>query len=227
MNGLEIRRLEMFRRVIEFWHAHIEHFPPTTLGRALFVSLDAIRVEIEEAAAAQSAAGGSARLGTAGKGTARTRLRGVLEMIVRTARAMAFSIPGFDDKFRMPHNVSDQVLLNTARAFAAEAPPFKDEFIRHELPADFLETLNASIADFERGVQGQNTGNAARQSAKATIDAAVKRGMEAVRRLNPIILNKFKDDPAALASWESARHVERSPRPKPEENNNQPAPPPQ
>ena len=33
--------------------------------------------------------------------------------------------------------------------------------------------------------------------------------MTALRRLDVIVRNKFSDDPATLAAWEHARHIER------------------
>ncbi|HEX3561075.1 MAG TPA: hypothetical protein VHU19_17910 [Pyrinomonadaceae bacterium] len=36
--------------------------------------------------------------------------------------------------------------------------------------------------------------------------------MTAVRRLDAIVRNKFRDDPPTLAAWEHARHVERAAR---------------
>jgi hypothetical protein len=36
--------------------------------------------------------------------------------------------------------------------------------------------------------------------------------MNAVRELDAIVRNTFRDDPATLAEWTSARHIERAPR---------------
>jgi hypothetical protein len=52
--------------------------------------------------------------------------------------------------------------------------------------------------------------------ASTAIEEAVERGMEAVRRLDRIIKNKFDDDPIILAAWERAKHVERPTRPAPD-----------
>lgn len=227
MNNVVIRRFEMFRRVRDFGAARVDSFAPKSLARELFDIVSSVVVELQEAAAAHTAAGGSARQSTAGKAATRAELRESLEAISRTARAMDYTSTGIEEKFRLPRKASDQVLLNTARAFAAEAEPLKDEFVRHELQPDFIDNLKADIADFERAIQGQNTGNEARQSARQSIDTAVERGMNAVRRLHPLILNKFRFDAPTLAAWESARHVERPARPKPEENKTEPAPPPQ
>jgi hypothetical protein len=41
-------------------------------------------------------------------------------------------------------------------------------------------------------------------------------GIKTMQELDPVMRNLFADDPAALAQWYSARHVERAPRRKKE-----------
>lgn len=212
MNDLEVRRYEMFKRVRDFGATHAASFPANTLGGELFATIGAVVTELDGHAAAQSSGGSSARQSTATKAVARAALREDLEAIRRTARSMALDSPGLDNKFRLPRNANDQVLLSTARAFAADAVPLTTEFVRHEMPSDFLADLNADIADFERAVNGQNLGIDTRVTATAAIDAAIERGMQAARRLDAVVRNKFSNDPARRAAWESARHTERLPR---------------
>jgi hypothetical protein len=101
------------------------------------------------------------------------------------------------------------MMLASARAFAADAVPFKAEFIRHEMPADFLDDLAADIAAFEASITEQNRSRDARIAATGSIDEAIERGIAALRQLDAIVRNKFRDDPATLAAWASASHVER------------------
>jgi hypothetical protein len=48
-------------------------------------------------------------------------------------------------------------------------------------------------------------------AATVAVSDAAERGHNAVRELDAIVRNIFRDDPAALAEWESASHVERPP----------------
>lgn len=50
--------------------------------------------------------------------------------------------------------------------------------------------------------------------ATAAIDKLIEGGMTAVRELDPIVRNIFANEPAKLAAWLSASHVERAPRRK-------------
>lgn len=47
-------------------------------------------------------------------------------------------------------------------------------------------------------------------SATAALDDAVERGVNKVRQIDVVVRNKFRDNPATLAEWESARHTERA-----------------
>ncbi len=74
---------------------------------------------------------------------------------------------------------------------------------------------------------GQDASKGARKSAGTSIDEAIGRGLDAVRRLDPIIRNKFANEPAVLSEWEGARHIRRGPRSQREDgggNNNNPPP---
>lgn len=212
MNDLETRRHEMFVRVRDFGTTHAVSFPVNTLGGEQYAVVRAAVEDLARASASQSSGVGSAQHATASRSVARAELREELQAISQTARAMALDDPGLENKFRMPRSGSDAALLTTARAFALDAAPLKDDFIKHELPATFLADLQTAIDDFERAVGSQNTNRETHVSATVSIDSTIERGMNAVRRLDAIVRNKFRDDAATLAAWESARHVERATR---------------
>ncbi len=204
---------EMFMRVSEFGVAKTAQFPAPTLGGRLLADLNVVRAELDAQAARQSSGRSSAKQGTTTRQEAREDLREDLEAISRTARAMSEDVPGLEDKFRRPHvRSSDQALLAAARAIAADAVPFKQTFIDYGLPSDFLEDLSADIAAFETAINAQESGRRGHVTATAAIDEIIERGMKIVRRLDAIVRNTFRDDPASLAAWLSARHVERAAR---------------
>ncbi len=102
----------------------------------------------------------------------------------------------------------DASLLNRARAFIEVATPLKAEFIALEMPVTFLEDLAASIDSFESAANSQNLNRSKRIAATAAIKAVIARGVRAVRTLDSIVRNKYANDPAKLAAWESASHLE-------------------
>jgi hypothetical protein len=221
MKDTERRRLEMFIRVREFGTAHIAQFPPPSFAGEQFTILNNAINSLETHTSAQSSGRGTARESVSSKAAARDELMRDLEAISRTARAMAQTTPGLNDKFRIPHNRSDQEVLAAARAAASDALPLKAEFIRRGMPSDFLEDLQADIDEMEQAVMRKAQGTESHVTATAAIDREVERGMSAVRELDPVVRNSFASDPATLAAWFSASHVERSPKRQPQP----PAPP--
>lgn len=173
----------------------------------------------------QTSSRGASSQGTMSKAAARSALREDMETISRTARAMAFDSPGLDERFRLPRGNNDQSLVSAARAFLKDAEPLKAEFIRHELPAGFLDALRDGIEEFERASASQNNNRVARVAATSAIDAAIERGIVTVRQLDVVVRNKFRDDPSTLAAWTSASHTERTTRARKPAQPDTPAPP--
>jgi hypothetical protein len=205
---------EMFQRVEDFSAARLADFPVGSRGRELFALVSAAIADFDKHSAAQSSGASDARRSTSNKDAARSALREDLDQISETARAMAFEVDGLDQKFRLPRYLNDQKLRETARAFAADAPAFKATFIRYEMPADFLEDLAADITEFEAASQHQNIGIENQVTGSVGVATAREQGMNAVRQLDAVVRNKYRSDPATLAAWERARHIERTTRAK-------------
>src|SRR5947208_8015323 len=130
MDDRDLRNYEMVLHVSGFGAENAADFPSTTLGGELFAKIKASVTKLESHIAARSSGGSSARAGTSSKSAAREALRDSLEKISRTARAMSQTMPGLNDKFRLPRSMTDQDLLGVARAFAADATPIKSDFLR-------------------------------------------------------------------------------------------------
>jgi len=214
MNDKEIRSYEMILRVSDFGAEQAAIFPSASLGGELLARISAAAQELGNHHADQVSGNTSARRGTATKAVARAALRKALQRLHRTARSMSQTMPGIDSKFRIQRNMSDQTLLGTAEAAAVDAAPIKNDFIRFAMPADFLEDLNGHIAEFQTALTTQQTGKGHRVMATAAIDDTLEDALSAVRQLDAIVRNTFHDDPARLAAWSSASHVERAPKRK-------------
>jgi hypothetical protein len=213
MNDRENRRLQMFIRARDFGVAHSSDFTDGSLGRQLVATLTTTITEIENHAAAEVSGKGQARQGSATRSMAREALREDLEAINRTADAMGADVPGLEGKFELPP-VNDQLLLNAARAFVTDAAPLRGQFVAHELPADFLDVLNADIVALETAISEQASGVGDHVAAGASIDDAMGRGNDAVRKLDAIVQNRYVNNPGVLAEWASASHTERAPQRK-------------
>ncbi len=209
MNSLAIRRYETLKRVRDFGAVRITAFPEASYARELFDKVTNIVNELKGHGADQTTGRGEASSKTTTKAAVREELREALMAINRTARVLAFKTKGLDDKFRFPHNATDQALLNAARAFATAAEPLKAEFIKRELPADFIDQLNGLINSFEDTSSQQSVAKGSRVAARVAIDETISQGLQIIRELDAIIRNKFVSDAKTLAAWEQASHTER------------------
>lgn len=214
MNDYLRRHYEMLLRVRDYGVQYTASFPIGTRGHELFADLSSIVTEIEQLAAAQQSNSRSAREGTTQRGEARTELREQMEAISDTARSMALDTTGLEDKFRMPRGrPADLELLSTARAFATDALQLTEQFINYGMPADFLDRLNAAIETLEQAIDSQQRSRRSQVSATSGLDETVERGVNKVRQLDAIVRNTFRNQPAQLSEWETARHTERPPQP--------------
>lgn len=208
MNDLERSYYNAFVSVRDFGNQNAADFPAVSLGGQNFASIGEAVDEMEQSGAAQ--ASGAGRQITMQKGLALAELREDLRAVNRTARALAVDDSGVGELFRMPVGNNEQNLLAAARAFLTNATPLKTQFIEFGLPADFLEDLQADIAAYEQAASEKSTTKSAKVSATASMGGSVEKGLNALRRLRAIVPNKYRDNPAKLAAWTSASHVERA-----------------
>ena len=210
MNDKERRLHEMLDRVNAFGSAHAKEFPTGTIGHEMFgivlqCSQEAIRQTTEHTS--------ERRRGTAGaKLQARKALFDVLGAIRRTAHAIALDSPGFERRFRLPAGNGGPRLFEAARSLQTAARESAAEFIAHGLPATFLDDLASRMDAFEHAMRESRQSRFARRSAKRGLNASLAAGFRAVRRLDAVVPNTLGADSKALAAWQRARRVARSPR---------------
>lgn len=212
MDDYTRRRLNMLIRVRDFGVENAADFPAGSAGATNFAAVGTAIDDVEASGADQSSGFSSGRQSTAQKAAAREELRDAMEAISVTARALSFDIIGLEDKFRMPRGNNDQNLLNAARMFATDAVEYQAQFIEYGLPATFIADLTADINAFDATVTEQNEALDEQVEATAAIDTAIENGMKAVKRLEAIVTNAYRNKPAQLAAWTSASHVERPPK---------------
>ena len=212
MNDRQRRRQERVAQVRDFTTTVKISFPAGSKGAASIERINQLVERVAALAASYETNRRVVRTGTDGKSEAREALRALLSAIGRTARAIGMDNPDVRGKFRLPdNNPNNQTLVSTARSFLAEATPLKAQFIEYGMSADFLDVLDAKIKEFESHAEQQHTGQSSRVADRAAIDAALDEADAEIARFDAIVRNKFANDPATLAAWETARHTERVP----------------
>jgi hypothetical protein len=226
LNNIHRRRLERLARVSAYASTNAADFPlDTGKGGHAAADIKAILAEIETLETSRMSNQHSLRQATGGKLDARNSLRAQLRAISDTAKTIGLDHPEVKGAFKFKGaSVSDAILLTTARAFALAVLPLKARFIEYDMPPDFLDKLNASIASFEQHLDRQTAGQGENINANVSIEAAFRRGDAALERLDTAVRNKYRDDHTKLAAWESARRLERAPHTKRSGGNSQTPP---
>ncbi|MGB7922629.1 MAG: hypothetical protein WCF57_05235, partial [Pyrinomonadaceae bacterium] len=209
MIDTQTRQYEAFLAIRAFGTEDPTRFPAGTLAAELYASLLSIIEQVEATTSEQASGMRAFREGSANIEAARKQLHNFLKAISRTARTL--DAPGMTEKFRLPGRLKDQELLTLARSFAADAAPLKTEFVRRGLAADFLDTLASLIANFEAAITHRLDSKTTQVTATAALKDLIRQGMVIKTKLDAIVRNTYANDPATLAAWTSASHVERPP----------------
>ena len=205
MNKREIRQYEMLVRVRDFGTTHGERFPEASLARQGFGTVGQAVKELTEFAMAQMAA---TRRTAKARQAARTTLIDALEAVSRTARVIDVQESGFTNTFQLPKRQPAQALLTAGRLFARDAAPVAALFTARAMPDTFISDLNALVETFERAIRARDTGRGESAAARTRIEAALASGVAAVRQLDVIVTNHFRDDAATTAAWLKDRQVQ-------------------
>jgi hypothetical protein len=209
MTNVQTHETDAYQRVKKFATDHAADFPGASLGGQQFAIVTAAVPQAQGQAADQLSAKGDRGQATKTKGQIHPDLHDQMKAISESAHTLAdLGTTGLDAKFRMPRSGGHGALLTAARQFLKDATPMKTQFLSVNLPADFLDTLTQSISDFDNATDDQTgglEGQASSTTGLANTNAAARK---ALRNLNTIVRNTYKNNPAVLAEWTIASHIE-------------------
>jgi hypothetical protein len=211
MQKSETRILEMLFRVRQWILSHSAVFPEGSRGHELSQEIDIYAKNLDKNSTTQGIHTRGAKEKTALKRKADKALHTKMEGINRTARSMERAVPGSEEKFRLPSNKDGQTWLAFGRGFADEAETLAEEFVRRGMAPDFIDDLKARILAVEQFRDDRAKESFNRNASTTGVGDAAEKGLDAVREFDAIVRNVYADNPAELAGWESASHVERAP----------------
>ncbi|HEY0172095.1 MAG TPA: hypothetical protein VGB98_13815 [Pyrinomonadaceae bacterium] len=215
MNDNQRRRFERGSRVDAFMTANAVDFPAGSKGAEAAARLSEELAGLAALDVAKAASAGTRRQSSEGRRDLRESLRARVAAVRETAEAIGAEHPEVRGLFpRTRADNSDQTLVAVARSYAEAATPHKARFVEYEMPADFVERLKTDADGLEAQMSRQTEGKGTSVSTNASIEAALGRADELAGRLEVVVRNKYRQDPARLAAWESARRLERTARAK-------------
>jgi hypothetical protein len=209
----ETRRIsEMATRMDGFGGLTVDDFPANSPARQRFNELHDLCVKIDTQGAKEALEKNAAKAATKRKAARVESARRQMKNIRETILSVEGQQPGISQNFNMPSSNSAEALIEGARAYIAAATPLKPLFLSREMPEDFLENLAETIRSYDEVVDDYNTHNVNRKGAKVMLKDACAQVLVIRRELDPIVRNKFRNDPEKLSAWETASHLERPPR---------------
>ncbi|MDX6693055.1 MAG: hypothetical protein QOF02_658 [Blastocatellia bacterium] len=211
MRDIEIREGQALNRINDFGQSRAADFPAASLGGQKFAEVKALVSALDDLGEEQANATGGAQSSAEIKANHRVTLKQMLRAIRQTAKAIDADKPGTSEKFKFPATKSDETLINAARSIASEAQALAADFTQREMAPTFVADLNTIIDGFENADNSLNLYTGKRVSSTAGIKATLAQARQLRGELNSIVTNKYRNDPASLAAWESASHVERPP----------------
>jgi hypothetical protein len=215
MNDRQRKHFERGARVSAFGAANPADFPTNSVAGESLARLNEQLERIETLNVAKATSMSAQQQGSQGRRDVRAQLRSHIKNIYDTAKIIGRDHPEVKGLFqRAQTDKSDQTLLAVARSYSAAAQPLKARFIEYGMAADFFDSFNADIEDFEQHIARQSEGTGTRVATNAGLEDALRLVDEEVERLKIINHNKYGNDPAKLAAWESASHLERPARKK-------------
>ncbi|MEI8292103.1 MAG: hypothetical protein WCH99_21750 [Verrucomicrobiota bacterium] len=193
-----------------FGLANAADFPPASLGGQQFAIVHTFVTSAAALGAGQVSGTEQTHSAVLGKAAVRLHLHDDLIGITNAAHSLVLlGNTAIGGKFLMPHSNGDQALLNSARAFANDAAAFSAALISIGLPADFIAHLNADITAFEGLITAKGTALADQAGDTGGLADAAHQAVIALHVLKTIVPNTYKNNPAKLAAWATASHVEK------------------
>ena len=227
MNDKQRRSYERGQRAYVYMNAATTDFPLGSRGGALRDSLQELLAQAAALDVARGASAGKRRQGTEGRVTARTTLRQMVKIAWDTYKTLTLDRPDIKGLFEPPSKIkNDQALVAAARAYADASVPHASLFAEYGLATAFFNDLRTQADRLEAQTALRDAGVGEGVNANAALDETLRRIDEEVERLDTVVRNRYRDDPAKLAEWESASRLEHAPRRKPKDDENAPPPPP-
>jgi len=205
---MEARKYEMLLRVRDFGRTYGNRFPESSYAAKLFGDIDSVIKQLGDHTVSRMSA---ARDGSAVRTASREALLEQLEAMNRTAQAIGTEITGLEDKFVLPASDDDPALLAAGRLFAQDAVAYEKEFIGHGMASTFLVDLGTLVAGLDQAIVANDVGRDAHVAARAAIEAAITVGVNTMRKIDTLVRNVLRDDPAVMAVWERDRRVQYPP----------------
>ncbi len=172
---------------------------------------NANNVERLHQAGITSASSGSAKTsGTRSKVARANEIVADLRLVARTAKIIEKKNKNFTNTFTLPRSgLIYQEITERAASFIADAPAYKKDFDKYALTTEFFAELGTDVEEFREAAHGQADAHRTGVGATADTEAILADTLDTREELDRALRNHYRNNPAKLAEWLTASHIER------------------
>jgi len=136
----------------------------------------------------------------------------LIDLFVLAADIVDDDIEGTAAKFRKPYPRTDQNLIAKATSFNADAEPIKSAMFAAGLPTDAIARLLTVRDAFQQAALVHDTAEEKHAEATGGMTDSFRKMMDYSTRRGKNVLMKYRNNPAKLAAWLVASHLDRAPK---------------
>ena len=212
MNDSQRRRMDKIDREEAFFIENAADFTGNAKAQQYTDSINAEKTKILDFDAQQTSGFDDRRQAQEIYDARRDELIDSLEQIVLAAAVVDDDLEGTAVKFRNPYPRTDQNLIAKATSFIADAAPIQTELKNAGLPPEVLSGLPARRDAFQQAGIVRDAAEEKHAEATGGMADSFRKMMNYSEKRGKIVLLKYRNNPAKLAAFMVASHLDRAPR---------------
>jgi len=212
MNDSQVRKMDKVDREDVFMAESTADFPPATVAAQMTVLIGVEKTKILQFDAEQTSGFDNKRQAQAIYDDWRDEVIDLINQYVLAAAIVDGDIPGTAAKYTKPYPRTDQNLIAKAASFAADSPGIETQLLAAGLEEDAPARLPLAKTAFQQAARVRD--GALEQHAGATggMSDSFRKMMEYSKRRDKAVRLKYRNNPAKLAAWTVASHLDRAPK---------------
>lgn len=215
MNDSQRKKTDKLDREDAFMIDNTADFPAPTKAAAQTTEINAERTKVLAFDAKQTSGFDDKRQAQAIYDDNRDELIDLIDKHVLAGKIVDDDIPGTAEKYKKAYPRTDQNLIAKATSFHTDGEAIKEALAEAGFTTEDRARLITVRDAFQQAALARDTSEEHHAEASGGMNASFKKMMDLSRRRDKNVRMKYRDNPAKLAAWTVASHLDRAPKPKP------------
>lgn len=221
MEDREQRKLDRAERQAAYMAANAADYVANSPGARVAALMVADIVAVRDLAAGQTGGASERSQHVNSKRDDLDDLKELMRLLDRAGDALEDEFSGIENLFGLPRNRNEHSILAAAQAQYEASAQYEAALIEYDLPAAFRAEMRDLMDDINAANQAADASGTAGAGSTGGLKATIERLNQNSKKLDNINHNKLRNDPAKLAAWIVASHLERAPKSIGKKNNPQ------